>query len=62
MHWSTYVNTLHGAAVPLDNDVEAKVAYSAFLSSLDEDIEDISFEQFIAEYRKKFAQESEDFG
>ena len=62
MHWSTYVNTLHGAAVPLDNDVEAKAAYSAFLSSLDEDIEDISFEQFIAEYRKKFAQESEDFG
>jgi hypothetical protein len=59
MHWSTYVSTLHGAAVPIDNNLEASVAYSAFLGSGAEGAEDVSFAQFLSEYRKTLAEFAE---
>jgi hypothetical protein len=59
MHWSTHI--LPGAPVPLDNELEAKIAYSAFLSSLDEEAADISFDEFLAEYRRRLLAAEDDF-
>lgn len=59
MHWSHYLGNLHGA-VPSDNTLEASVAYSAFIASGGEGADDITFAQFLSEYRKILAEQSEE--
>lgn len=55
MHWTHYLSTIHGAAVPaipLDNNLEANIAYSAFHESGIEGADGVSFAEFLSQYRE----------
>ncbi|MGH8729246.1 MAG: hypothetical protein ACREV9_14085 [Burkholderiales bacterium] len=57
MSWTNYVGGFYGAAVPIDNNVEASAAYSAFIMDGGEEVENVTFAQFLSEYWRMFPAE-----
>lgn len=48
MNWSNHAG--NGAAVSNGNSLEASVAYSAFIANGGEEVENVTFAQFLSEY------------
>jgi hypothetical protein len=61
MEWTRFVNTVGGAAIPIDNNDEADAAYSAFLAIALQGGEHVTRAEFLSAYWNKLLGDYEEF-